>query len=93
VAGVRKVSTTIHAKDIAMQTATLTNKGQVTIPADVRKRLGLHPGDRIAFVIEHDAVRLLREENRVEAAFGICKPTKSLSLEQMEHVIKDRAGQ
>ena len=36
--------------------------------------------------------RYLREENRIEAAFGICKPTKSLSLEQMEHVIKDQAN-
>jgi AbrB family looped-hinge helix DNA binding protein len=75
-----------------MQTSALTSKGQVTIPAEVRKRLGLHPGDRVAFIVEGDAVRIIRNENRVEAAFGLCKPEKSLSLEQMEQVIKDRAG-
>jgi AbrB family looped-hinge helix DNA binding protein len=75
-----------------MQTSTLTSKGQVTIPAAVRKRLGLHPGDHVAFVVDGDEVRLMRKENRVEAAFGLCKPDKSVSFEQMEQIIKDRAG-
>ena len=75
-----------------MQTSTLTRKGQVTIPADVRRRLGLHPGDRVAFGVDGDEVQLVRRENRVEAAFGICKPDRTVSLERMEQVIKDRAG-
>ena len=29
-----------------MTTATLTSKGQITIPSDVRRRLGLESGDR-----------------------------------------------
>jgi AbrB family looped-hinge helix DNA binding protein len=33
-----------------MASATVTSKGQVTIPADVRARLGLRPGSRLAFV-------------------------------------------
>ena len=28
----------------------LTTQGQVTIPASIRKNLGLHPGDRVSFV-------------------------------------------
>jgi antitoxin PrlF len=32
--------------------ATITSKGQVTIPAEVRRHLGLRKHDRIAFVIE-----------------------------------------
>jgi antitoxin PrlF len=75
-----------------MQTSTLTTKGQVTIPADVRKRLGLHPGDRVAFIVDGDEVRLVRRENRIEAAFGICRPATSLSVEDMNEVIKSRAG-
>jgi AbrB family looped-hinge helix DNA binding protein len=75
-----------------MQTSALTSKGQVTIPAGVRRRLGLHPGDRVGFIVEGEAVRIVRKENRIEAAFGLCKPNKTLSLEQMEQAIKERAG-
>jgi antitoxin PrlF len=34
--------------------ATITSKGQVTIPVEVRRHLGLKERDRIAFVIEPD---------------------------------------
>ena len=29
--------------------ATLTSKGQITVPADIRERLGIKPGDRLDF--------------------------------------------
>lgn len=32
-----------------MSASTLTSKGQTTIPFDIRKGLGLNPGDRIEF--------------------------------------------
>lgn len=32
--------------------ATVTSKGQITIPAEVRKHLGLKQGDRVEFVME-----------------------------------------
>lgn len=38
--------------------ATMTSKGQLTIPKQVRDRLGLHAGDRIEFVEEGDVVML-----------------------------------
>ena len=33
-----------------MATATLTSKGRITIPVEVRKALGVDTGDRVAFV-------------------------------------------
>ena len=36
----------------------LTSKGQVTIPKLVRDRLGLRPGDEVAFVQADDGVRV-----------------------------------
>ncbi|MEA3276847.1 MAG: AbrB/MazE/SpoVT family DNA-binding domain-containing protein [Pseudomonadota bacterium] len=75
-----------------MQTSTLTSKGQVTIPAEVRRRLGLHPGDHVGFIVEEDEVRLVRRESRIEAAFGICEADSSVSVEDMERVIRQRAG-
>jgi antitoxin PrlF len=33
-----------------MATATMTSKGQLTVPKEIRDRLGLKPGDRVDFV-------------------------------------------
>ncbi len=76
-----------------MHNSTLTSKGQVTIPAEVRRRLGLHPGDHVGFIVDGDEVRLVRKESRIEAAFGICKPKTSVSVEDMEQIIRQRAGE
>jgi AbrB family looped-hinge helix DNA binding protein len=37
-----------------MSMPTLTSKGQTTIPKDIWKRLNVHPGDRLEFVIDED---------------------------------------
>jgi len=38
----------------------LTEKGQVTIPIQIREQLGLHPGDEVEFVMDADGVRIKR---------------------------------
>ncbi len=75
-----------------MHSSTLTVKGQVTIPADIRDQLGLQPGDKIGFAIEDDHVVLFRKENNIEAAFGICHPKTSVSLQDMDEAIRKRGG-
>ena len=39
---------------------TLTTKGQVTIPQDIRNQLGLMPGTRVVFDVVGDSVRIRR---------------------------------
>jgi len=34
--------------------ATVTSKGQVTLPVSVRRRLGIEAGDQLAFTVEDD---------------------------------------
>lgn len=75
-----------------MQTSTLTSKGQVTIPANVRRMLGLKPGDQVAFMVEDGRIMLVRGEDRIEAAFGLIKAETSASIEDMERAIRERAG-
>jgi antitoxin PrlF len=40
-----------------MASATVTSKGQVTIPVDVRNQLGLAAGDRIEFILNDETGR------------------------------------
>ena len=41
----------------------ITSKGQVTIPVEIRERLGLLPNTEVRFEVEGNTVRILREEN------------------------------
>ena len=75
-----------------MKASSLTAKGQITIPSDIRKRLKLHTGDKVGFAVEDDHVILFRKESNIEAAFGICHPKKSASLHDIEEAIKKRGG-
>jgi AbrB family looped-hinge helix DNA binding protein len=40
-------------------TATVTSKGQVTIPKRVRDRLGLEPGQTVSFIVTDGEARLV----------------------------------
>ena len=57
-------------------TATTTQRNQVTIPAEVRRLLGLKPRDKVAFTIgEEGEVRLASATFDLESAYGSVKPT------------------
>lgn len=47
-----------------MSEATITSKGQVTIPADIRRSRGLHAGVRLSFTPMPDGSILLRAKTR-----------------------------
>jgi AbrB family looped-hinge helix DNA binding protein len=55
---------------------TMTQKGQVTIPAAIRARLGLRPRDRVRFEIVGDEVRLSPARSRHLTGFGAVRPHK-----------------
>jgi len=40
----------------------ITSKGQVTIPIEIRERMGLLPNTEVRFEVEGNTVRLVREE-------------------------------
>jgi antitoxin PrlF len=52
----------------------LTQKGQVTIPAEIRARLGLKPKDIVRFEIEGDEVKLKPAHSQLLAGFGAVTP-------------------
>jgi antitoxin PrlF len=53
---------------------TLTQRSQVTVPAEVRRVLGLKPRDRIAFTVEGSEVRLVPVKHTLESVFGAIEP-------------------
>lgn len=70
--------------------ATLSSKGQITIPAALRSLFGWRTGDAIDFVVceESSRVELVAKRNSVTALRGmIGKPPKTISLEEMDAAI------
>lgn len=74
-----------------MQISKLTTKGQITIPSVIRKNLGLEGGDQVAFLLKDRTVVLIPVENDIGAAFGLVEAERSVSVEEMEEVIRSRA--
>jgi antitoxin PrlF len=76
-----------------MPSAAITTKSQITLPKEVRDKLGVKPGDRVAFredaegriVVEAETVDLL-------SLYGSLKPRKRrLTVEAMSEIIRKRA--
>jgi antitoxin PrlF len=44
--------------------ATLTSKGQTTIPKAIREKAGLHPGDKMHFTVLSSGAIMVRVKNR-----------------------------
>ena len=76
-----------------MPASTLTSKGQVTVPQAIRKQLGLHPGDRLAFRLRHDGVvEVVPETGDLLALKGALKPDiKGITIEDMKRAIEEGA--
>ena len=73
--------------------STVTSKGQVTIPSDVRKHLGIGNKDKIIFVIEPEGkvqVKPLRSVLNLRGTAGtLPKPLKWKEIKKIVH--EDRA--
>lgn len=63
------------------QSATVTSKGQITIPVEIRKSLGLNEGDQVVFEVDEEAIdhvaRIRRAPDFIAMA-GAIPPRKRL---------------
>jgi AbrB family looped-hinge helix DNA binding protein len=76
--------------------ATLTSKGQITLPKAIRERLGMEAGDRMDFAVAKDGQlhgRLIK--GGVLRLAGIAKPAdgRSRTLEEMDEAIALEAAE
>lgn len=49
--------------------SSVSPKGQITIPSEVRKRLGIKPKDTVAFRVDEDQVTIAPAQNAFLAAY------------------------
>lgn len=77
-----------------MTTATLTSKGQITIPAEVRRMLNVQTGDRVEFVqVEpgrFEIVAATRSVRELKGLFG--KSERTVSIEEMNRTIAEHGA-
>jgi antitoxin PrlF len=59
-----------------MYTATLSERGQITIPAKIRRRLGVGPNDKIAIIFRENEVILKPLKGTIKNLRGIIHPRK-----------------
>ncbi|MBW7900363.1 MAG: AbrB/MazE/SpoVT family DNA-binding domain-containing protein [Rhodocyclaceae bacterium] len=77
-----------------MSTATLTSKGQITIPSLVRAALGVEAGDRIEFVqVAPGRIELVAATQPVTALKGLIrKPAAPVTVEAMNEAIASQGA-
>lgn len=77
-----------------MTTATLTSKGQITIPAEVRHDLKVDAGDRVEFIQiapgRYEFVAASLNVTELKGLFG--KPAKKVSIEDMNKAVAQRGA-
>ncbi len=81
----------------AMQqfTTTTTQRNQVTIPAEVRRLLGIKPRDKVAFTVNDDGhVSIAPAEFTLETAYGSVKPiSDGRNIDQIIRDAKDEKAE
>jgi AbrB family looped-hinge helix DNA binding protein len=77
-----------------MTRATLTSKGQITIPKEVRERLGVEAGDRLEFVEQERGVyRVVAATRDVRNLKGMVpKPQRAVTVEEMNAAVRRSRG-
>lgn len=68
-----------------MSEATVTSKGQITIPSDVRRSMGLAAGKRVVFTPMGDGSTVMRAKTKsvLELRGSLGKPRKRIPVEKM----------
>ena len=76
-----------------MAGATVTSKGQITLPKSVRDRLGLEAGDRVEFIEAEQGFLVVPATRDIRSLKGLVpRPKKAVSLEGMNRAIAKQAA-
>ncbi|WP_080813826.1 AbrB/MazE/SpoVT family DNA-binding domain-containing protein [Halomicronema hongdechloris] len=73
-----------------MPTVTVSDKGQVVIPAAIRKQLGITPGSQLTFTLEGNTIRVEVKRHKptttIDEGFGmlVCPPGPARRLQDFD---------
>lgn len=70
-------------------TATITQKGQATIPAPIRNKLGMKPNTKIVFELRNNTEASIRPVTDFFAMKGSVKSNKPFDIRLMEKAVED----
>ena len=78
-----------------MSTSTVTTKGQITLPRDVRKALALGAGDKVDFVAVEGGFKLVPLRKDVCAVKGrfAGRVDRPVTIDEMEEAIAQSAAE
>ena len=70
----------------------VSTKGQVTLPAEMRQLLGLRPGDKVRMILEDQTIVVKREGTWRDAYRSIPALKQKLSLKEMREIAEEEAA-
>lgn len=82
--------------------ATMTQRGQITVPEEVRRFLRLKPNDKVYFVIRDGEVRFVPAAFTAASAFGSIEPSgeddnfeqqiRQAKVERTDDTVRERSA-
>jgi AbrB family looped-hinge helix DNA binding protein len=80
-----------EGQDMHERLSVVTRKGQITIPAEFRRALGLKEGDKVTLSLEEGEVRLARSESVAARTAGIFKTDEPAKTAEELRVLAEEA--
>jgi len=76
-----------------MSSSTVTSKGQITIPKEVRDAMGFETGKRVSFRVRDGVVEMRPDDVDLLSLCGILKPrVKGVTLDDMKEAVREGAA-
>ncbi len=77
-----------------MPSSSLTTKGQITLPKQIRDRLGIKTGDRVAFREREDGTIVVEAEttNLLDLRGAVKTRVRGITIEDMKEAVRKRAA-
>ena len=74
--------------------STMTSKGQLTVPVEVRRTLGLKQGDKVVFQLEGQEVKLAPAGSRLEAGYqSVPALSEPKSWDEIEQTLQEERAE